>query len=203
MKAGPKPADLAALRAEIERWGATLENARVELQRYELLRRKQDVSASDLDARRTTVLTTERSIEQARQHLASVSEIRSTDVALAEAELQSAMADTARVRADFESTIVRAPIGAQVIKIHARAGEEVGPHGLLELGQTDRMYAVAEVYETDIARVRIGQRATISGDLLPSKIEGTVERIGMKILKNEVPPNDPVAYSDARVIPVR
>jgi HlyD family secretion protein len=90
-----------------------------------------------------------------------------------------------------------------VIKVHAHAGEQVGPGGIVDLGQTDRMYAVAEVYESDVGRVRVGQRATVSGDLFASKIDGTVERIGVEVVKNEVAPNDPVSYSDARVIPVR
>jgi HlyD family secretion protein len=203
VKAGAKPADLAALKAEIERGEATFENARTELRRFELLRQKQDVSQSEVDSRRTNVLTTERTIEEARQRLKSLSEVRPEDVALAEAELQSAVADAARVRADFDSTIVYSPISAQVIKVHAHAGEQVGPGGIVDLGQTDRMYAVAEVYESDVGRVRVGQRATVSGDLFASKIDGTVERIGVEVVKNEVAPNDPVSYSDARVIPVR
>jgi HlyD family secretion protein len=202
-KAGPKSADIAALKAEIERLEATLENARTELRRYEQLRQNKDVSQSDVDTRRTNVITTERSIDQARQQLKSLSELRPEDIALAEAELQSSIADAARVRADFDSTIVHAPMSAQVLKVHARAGEEVGSAGIVELGETGRMYAVAEVYESDISRVHTGQAATVSGDLFAAKIAGTVERIGMAVMKNATAPNDPVAYSDARVIPVR
>jgi HlyD family secretion protein len=203
VKAGAKSGDIAALQAEIAQDEATLENARTELRRFELLRQKQDVSESDLDAHRTLVVTTERSVEQARNRLKSLSEIRPEDVALAEAELKSSLADAARVYADFDSTIVYSPVDAQVIKINARPGEQAGPEGVVELGETDRMYAVAEVYESDIGRVRLGQSATVSGDLFAAKIAGTVDRIGMQVVKNELVPNDPVAYSDARVVPVR
>jgi HlyD family secretion protein len=48
-----------------------------------------------------------------------------------------------------------------VLQIHARPGERVGPEGIVELADTSVMYAVAEVYETDVGRVRIGQRARI------------------------------------------
>lgn len=203
VKAGAKPADLAALKAEIERGEATLENARTELRRFELLRQKKDVSQFEVDTRRTNVVTTERTIDQARQRLKGMSEVRPEDVALAEAELQSANADAARVRTDFDSTTVYSPMSAQVIRVRARAGEQVGASGIVELGETDRMYAVAEVYESDIGRVRVGQKAIVTSDLFASKIEGTVERIGMEVVKNEVVPNDPVSFSDARVIPVR
>jgi HlyD family secretion protein len=122
---------------------------------------------------------------------------------MAEAELRSAVADEAHARSEYESSAVYAPITGQVIQIHARAGEEPGASGILELGQTDRMYAVAEVYETDIRRVRPGQRATVVSDLLPHPVEGTVERIGMKVTQSAVLPGDPAAFADNRVIPVK
>ena len=37
--------------------------------------------------------------------------------------------------------------------------------GILELGQTQQMYVVAEVYETDIKKVRLGQKAIITSAL--------------------------------------
>jgi HlyD family secretion protein len=64
------------------------------------------------------------------------------------------------------------------------------------------MYAVAEVYETDIGRVRSGQRAQIRSPALPHELAGTVERIGLKIGKKDVLSTDPVADADARVVEV-
>jgi HlyD family secretion protein len=51
-----------------------------------------------------------------------------------------------------------------LIEIHTYPGERVGADGILELGRTDEMVAIAEVYETDIGRVRKGQRARRIGD---------------------------------------
>lgn len=97
---------------------------------------------------------------------------------------------------------VRAPIDGQVLQVHTRAGEKVGPEGILELAQTDKMYAIAEVYETDIAAVRLGQRATVRCPALVEPIQGTVEHVGLKIGKADVLGVDPVAKTDARVIEV-
>ncbi len=69
--------------------------------------------------------------------------------------------------------------------------------------QTDAMYAVAEVYETDVQRVRIGQRATVSSPALAAPLSGTVDRIGLKIGKKDVLSVDPAAKTDARVVEVR
>ena len=78
----------------------------------------------------------------------------------------------------------------------------MGPDGIAELGRTDQMYAVAEVYETDIGKVHVGQRATITSPALHGELLGTVERIGMKIGKRNVLDDDPAASTDARVVEV-
>ena len=64
------------------------------------------------------------------------------------------------------------------------------------------MYAIAEVYETDIVRVKVGQRAKVTSPAFPEPLEGTVERIGLKVGKMDVLGTDPAAKTDARVIEV-
>ena len=86
--------------------------------------------------------------------------------------------------------------------VHAREGERIGEFGLLELGQTQHMYVVAEVYETDIGLVSEGQAVTISSPALSGTLNGSVERIGAIIGKNDILDLDPVARTDSRVIEV-
>ncbi len=122
-------------------------------------------------------------------------EAAQTRVRVAQAELQ-------RVRAELARHTVRAPFSGQVIRIHAHEGERVGEQGILELGRTDRMLAIAEVYETDIVRVRLGQRATISSPALAAPLTGRVERIRPQVAKQDALGTDPAARKDARVIEV-
>lgn len=107
-----------------------------------------------------------------------------------------------RARAELGLSTVRSPLDGQVLEIHAREGERVGGEGIAELGQTAAMVAVAEVYETDIGRVRVGQRARVRSPALPHALEGVVDRIGLKIGKKDVLSTDPVADADARVVEV-
>lgn len=65
------------------------------------------------------------------------------------------------------------------------------------------MYVVAEVYETDVARVHRGQAATVTSDLFPGTVSGVVETVGTTLAKAEVLPLDPVAFADARIFRVR
>jgi HlyD family secretion protein len=114
---------------------------------------------------------------------------------VARAHLRYAEAELAR-------STVRAPFDGRVLEIHARTGERVGPKGILELGRTDEMYAIAEVYETDVRRIKVGQRAEVSSPALVSPIHGVVERVGMKIGKLDALSTDPAARTDARVVEV-
>jgi HlyD family secretion protein len=119
------------------------------------------------------------------------------------AKVDMLKAQLQRAEAEREQAVVRSPITGRVLDVHARQGERVGPEGIAELGQTDAMYAVAEVYETDAARVRVGQRATVTSPALPQAVQGTVDRIGLKIGKKDVLSVDPAAKTDARVVEVR
>jgi HlyD family secretion protein len=139
-----------------------------------------------------------RSEQLYREHAVSASE-RDTwrmRVEVATAAMQSA-------QAELDLATVRTPINGKVVKICARTGERVGPDGIAEIGATDQMYAVAEVYETDVGRVRVGQRATVTSPALPGPVYGTVERIGLKVAKQDVLHTDPAAETDARVVEVK
>lgn len=120
----------------------------------------------------------------------------------AEARVRAAKAGLDAQRAELELAVVRAPIDGRVLEVHARAGERVGPEGVVELGRTDAMVAVAEVYETDIGRVKTGQRAVVTSPALAKPQQGSVERVGLKIGRLDAVGDDPVAKTDARVVEV-
>lgn len=113
-----------------------------------------------------------------------------------------ARAELAAMQAALDHDTVRAPVAGQVIELHARPGERVGTEGIAELGQTDTMYAVAQVYETDVGRVRVGQRARMQSPALDRELTGIVDRIGLKVGKLDAQDADPVARTDARVVEV-
>jgi len=199
VQAGAKPSDIAAQQAEVSRLRVELANAQQEHKRYASL--GANATASQLDALRTRTDATAQALAAAQQRLAGLSEVRPVDVALAEADLEEATSNAARARAEREASIIRAPIDGRVVTIHARAGEQV-QSGLMEIAPLEPMYVVAEVAEADIARVKVGARATMTGAGLASPLEGTVERVAPKVLQNELMRVDPATYSDGRVVKV-
>lgn len=200
VKAGVKPAELAAQKAEIARLEAELQNLDTELRRFDALHKAVVVSASEFEAKQLAAEAKKQQLHQAREQLNALAEIRDVDVALAEAEVASAAMNARVARSEFEQTEVRAPVDGLVVEIRTWPGEEVKPAGILELAKVDPMYVVAEVAERDVGRVRRGQQATISGEALREPLRGTVERIGAKVAKNDVLNVDPTAPSDARVV---
>jgi HlyD family secretion protein len=104
---------------------------------------------------------------------------------------------------------VRAPVDGRILNVMMQPGETTGQKPILSLGKVDTMYAVAEVYETDIGRVQKGQAAKITGDALidPAthkkyELTGKVVSIGTTVSNNEVRSLDPTDRGDLRVVEV-
>jgi HlyD family secretion protein len=173
-----------AQQATIGRREAELRNARREHERQEGLTAQGIAPQSELDAALTRLQVAEASVVEAR------------------AQLEATRAETATAEAEAELAVVRSPRAGQVLQLHARAGEKVGAEGILDLGTTGQMYAIAEVYETDVSRVRPGQRARIRAAALARELEGTVERVGLEVGRLASLGTDPVLKSDARVVEV-
>ena len=65
------------------------------------------------------------------------------------------------------------------------------------------MYVIAEVYETDIDQVQVGQSAKINSEGVIENLTGSIEEIGLKINKQNVIGIEPGADLDARVVKVK
>jgi HlyD family secretion protein len=111
-------------------------------------------------------------------------------------------AELAQARAELDRAYVRSPLEGRVLRVHAREGELVGPEGIVELGRTQSMFAIAEVYEDDVGRVRIGQRARVTSPAFEEALGGTVDWIHLKVAKQDALGTDPAARKDARVVEV-
>ncbi len=203
VKAGVSKGKIKAQRAKIKRLEVEIKTATAKCKRAKKLRAKGTLSQASIEDRclNESLLTVQ--LQEGRASLSAISEVRSVDVAVASAELVNAEAALLKAQAEFERSMVRAPFGAQVLKLHARVGELVGAKGLLQLARTDRMWVRAEVYETEIGRVRPGQRVTVSSDGFSGKLQGTVEDIGLIIGSNRVKGLDPTSQSNARVAEVK
>jgi HlyD family secretion protein len=142
-------------------------------------------------------------VDAAAATLDRISEVRPVDVQTAQAEIAQAQAARAKAAAEFDQAYVRAPQDGTVLKISSRAGEKIATEGIIDLGQTQRMTALLEVYESDIKRIKLGQTAKVNSDAIGEEVTGTVSMIGQKVLRQNVVNTDPTSNTDARVMEVR
>ena len=203
VRAGAKTSDVEAQRAELERALSEHRLRESDFKRYQKLAEKEEISASDLDARRTALEVAGRAVDAARHRVAALNEVRSEDVRVADAEVEVAQSRLREVDARLAALTVSAPAAGRVIKIHAHTGEEAGADGILEIANTKAMAVEAEVYASDIGRVRAGQHATVELEGGSLKLNGTVTRVGERVRQASVLPGDPASFADAHVVPVR
>ncbi|MDX2255770.1 MAG: ABC exporter membrane fusion protein [Pseudanabaenaceae cyanobacterium bins.39] len=211
-------ANIKSLEANAARIQSELEIAGRDYNRFLQVYREGAVSQTVLDSYRIRVETLQGQLLQAKQQveqaqfqlrqaqglLSSVREVRPVDVQAAEAQLQTAIVNIKRAEVDLDLSQVRAPFDGQVLKINSKQGEVVSQtNGVIDLGNTKQMYVVAEIYETDIGSIKVGQKATIESEAFAGTITGKVDRIGLKIAKNDVLGTDPAAKTDVRIIEVK
>ena len=141
-------------------------------------------------------------IEAATAELERIKEIRFVDVDVLQAEVKQAQASLASAKAKLEETYIKSPQSGQILNILTHPGEAISGEGIVRIGNTQSMYAIAEVHESDITKIKLGQQATISSHSLSQDLRGKVEQIGLEIQRQEVVNSDPAANIDAKVVEV-
>ncbi|MDJ0594030.1 MAG: HlyD family efflux transporter periplasmic adaptor subunit [Pleurocapsa sp. MO_226.B13] len=189
-----------------------LQQGAVSKETFDQAREQLDMAQASLNERQAqlsnTKQTLKQEINQERENLARLQEIRPVDVRVAEIELERAIIAVEQRRADLEDTKVKVPISGQILRINTRVGEQVNTQqGIVELGRTDEMYAVAEVYETDIGKVRIGQPATIASEYggFEGELTGIVEHLGLQVGAKQLSESsqDPTQDENSRIVEVK
>ena len=213
--------DVAAQTATINRIRAEVENAQKESDRYQQLSKAGAVSASVADSKKLVLKTTQQQLKEAEATLKrtqdtlqdqlkegkfklnSIKEVRTVDVELAKTEVKSAETAIKQAKADHDLTYITSTIDGTILRIHTKNGEVIGTSGFAEIGNTSKMQVLAEVYQTDIQNVRLGQKAIITSTTFPGKLQGTVREVGWQVDKQGIFSINPNSDADRRVIEVK
>ncbi len=207
--------------ATISRWQSEVRTAEAELARFQQLYAQGAVSASVLDTKRLAAETTRAQLQEAlstRDRFANtlqaqileasstrdrIAEVRPVDIVTKAREVDSAIAALKLAETNLAQAYIRAPRDGQILKIRTRLGEKVSNDGIVELGATDRMVAVLEVYQTEIDRVKVGQSATISGQSFQGEVKGIISQVGLQVERQRQATNQAGENLDRRVIEVK
>lgn len=212
--------EITAQSATIARRRAEVDNALAEFNRYQSLYQQGAISASERDQKQLVLQTAQRSLQEAqavanrlqavqspelvsaRARLNQIAEVRPVDVTVAQANINQARASVKQAQARLDQAYIKAPQSGVVLDIHTHPGEVVGTNGILELGQTQQMYAVAEVYQSDVRKIKTGQAVKVNSEALPQSLTGTVDRISTKVRRQTIINTDPSENIDGRVVEV-
>jgi HlyD family secretion protein len=222
------PLEIEALRAKIPPLEQHRINSQSRLERLKQLqsRNSTTVSQQEIDDLTLVEKTADAELKGA---LAVVQKAETgRDQGLRAAELQLKAAREAKVRAEkdisiktleakielarllSDRSILRSPPGSwRVVKVWGQRGEPTAPQQpILQLAATGPIISIAEVYETDVRRLREWKKAgnviaTIKSRALPEPFEGTVSTIPDVISRNAIMDIDPAADVDRRVFEVQ
>ncbi|MBZ5500341.1 MAG: efflux RND transporter periplasmic adaptor subunit [Acidobacteriia bacterium] len=191
--------------AAVEEAEAVLANARAEMARRQSLFQTGDVSRSDWERTEREYQVAEARLGQAMQRHALVdAPARADERARAEAGLALARAQLTEAEALLEKTVVRAPFDGSVLRRFRKAGETVSDRGdtpIVSFGDDSRLRVRVDVDETDVARLRPGDRAYFTAQAFgPQKFWGRVVSVGRELGKKNVPTDEPSEKLDTKVL---
>ncbi len=139
--------------------------------------------AVDIAQAQTTTAAAELSRSEAQVR---GSKAQTQQVPLREAQYQTSLATVEQAKAQLEEaklqlgyTMIRAPISGQVTGKHVQLGDYVSPGQLLlTIVPLQDVFVTANFKETQLARVRTGQRAVIRADMYGrQQFEGVVDSL--------------------------
>ena len=186
---------------------AVMENAQSELHRRQELFSAGVVSREELDRYAREADVAKAKYDAAVQQHALVDDhAREEDQAFAEADLQLAKGQLAEAEARYEKTFIRSPIDGSVLRKHHRSGESVSnsstvPDPVLTIGDRKALRVRVDVDETDVSKVREGQRAYVTADAFgKQKFWGHVVRIGQQLGPKNVRTDEPTEKVDTKIL---
>ena len=114
------------------------------------------------------------------------------------------LAERRSLQADLNDSELRSPIDGIVLKVHTREGERPDTDGVLEVGASQFMEALIEVYESDINRIAMGEMVKLISENggFEGELEGQVAQISPQVRQRQVLSTDPTGDADARVVEV-
>jgi HlyD family secretion protein len=191
--------------AELADVTAQLSLAEGDVRRQRPLAEHNAVAVSDFDHSKWTMAALKARQNAADQTLALINAPpRAEDVAIAQASLDIANAEAANAHALLEKTRIRAPIDGTVLRLLRKTGEPVGiypPTVVALIGDIQRLRVIAEVEESDVARVHLGQTVYVTADAYGGhRFAGVVTRLADRMGRKELYSDDPSQRMDAKVL---
>lgn len=204
---GARPEERSAAKAEMDEAQAAAQNARQQFERVQKLFHEGGiVSQAALDQAERDLKVTQARLESLKQRYQLImAPPRTEDVAAARADVELARARVTQAEDYYDNTFIRSPVEGVVVKRFMNPGESISYESLYQpvitVTDTTHMTVRAEVDETDIGKIQVGQRAEIHCDAFPGRtFAGRVVRISGGLGKKNIRTDNPLEKVDTDVL---
>ncbi|MGA1874815.1 MAG: efflux RND transporter periplasmic adaptor subunit [bacterium] len=206
---GSRPQEVAAAEAAVQRARAEADRFLKEYERQTVLYRKGVISSREFEVteahyrvalarlkeseeqvklvkegpRREQIEQARETLKEAREHLALVEKgPRRETIDQAKARLKQTQEALALAETRFGYTTLSSPLSGIVLSEAVEPGEHVVPGTpIITVGDLSRVWLRAYIDETDLGRVKVGQRVQVTNDTYPDKVyEGRISFIASK-----------------------
>jgi ABC exporter DevB family membrane fusion protein len=186
---------------------ATLENARATMDRHRELFREGVAAREESEQYERQFKVAEAQYDAAIEHHKFIDEeAREEDRSRAESDVRLARAQLDEARARYSKTILVSPVDGMILRRHHRAGEIVtnsatAPDPVFTLGDASVLRVRVDVDETDVSKIKLGDRAYVTADAYGSKkFWGRVVRIGQELGRKNVRTDEPTERVDTKIL---
>jgi multidrug resistance efflux pump len=206
LESGARQEEIKQASARLKGDVARLQEARNQLQRNRDLRRQNMIPQATLDSAEAAFKAAQAAVTESNQRkLLLENGPRPETVQLYRDQVQQAEAALDYYRKRLDKTIIRTPIDGTVIERYLDEGEGVTPEiPILAIADLAKTWINAEVDETDIGRVHVGDKAEVTANAYPDRsFAGSVKEIASYAGTRKNRPSKPAVNLGLKVVQVK
>jgi len=177
LEAGSRPQEIAAAEATLRSAEAERERARLDFTRQQELLGKEAISNREFEASQAELKVAEAHVGETAEHLKLVREgPRVETIRQSRARLEQARAALALAETHLDDTKLASPLTGVVLSHNIEPGEFVAAGTpIVTVAETDHLWVRAYINQTDLGRIRHGQKVAVHTDTFPGKnYDGTI-----------------------------
>ncbi len=206
---GSREEEIKKAAAALEGAMADMQLASIDLERFEKLFKDGMVSKAEWDQRTAASKVFVSRVKEAEETKSLLEKgPKAETLRLNEDMIKQAQANVELHRRLLDKTVIKAPISGKVIRKYVEEGELlnlVGAETLLAaIADPEKVRVNAEVDETDVGKIKVGDPADVTSDAYPGLIiKGEIVEIADYVGVRKVKPNNPAKNLDMKVIQVK
>lgn len=203
--AGSRNQEIAQADEDVKAAAAELAKARLDWQRSDKLFSEGSLSQSAWEAARLRLDNALAGHSAARERLSLLREgTRQETIAVLKSRVDLAKAQVGQAEAALANARLTAPYDGVITRKHREEGEamDIGLP-VMDISTLDDLYVRAEIDETDIGKIRVGQTAVVTADGFPGlEYTGRVVEIKHQMGPKRLIPTDPAKIIDYKVLDI-